>query len=377
MKEKSLHERYQRQTILKGFGERGQQKLQQAKILVIGAGGLGCPALQYLVAGGVGTIGIVDDDMVSLSNLHRQVLYTTDDIDSPKAEVAASKLRRLNTEVMIVTHTVRLKNTNALDIIRQYDLVIDGTDNFASRYMINDACVLLGKPLVYGAVSQYEGQVAVFNVKDKNSVTTNYRDLFPYPPKDGEVLNCAEAGVLGVLPGIIGTMQAAEVIKLITCIGEPLINRLLTYNLLNNVFYEVALTTSLTGATLLPKNETEFLETKYDELCSTKGKLIVEIDAEQFETIRKKTSAIAIDVREKGELPLVTNFKHRQIPMSFFKETMKEIEEQTVVLFCQHGIRSLYAAEMLQEMFGASKEVYSLKGGIVKWGDALGISVAQ
>lgn len=366
------HTRYSRQILLKGFGEQGQQKLLLAKVLVIGAGGLGCPALQYLAAAGVGTIGIVDDDVVSLSNLHRQILYTTEDIGFLKVEKAAAKLKGLNPDVTIITYQIRLRKENALNIIRRYDLVIDGTDNFASRYMINDACVLLGKALVYGAVSQYEGQVAIFNVRDKNSVITNYRDLFPHPPQDGEVLSCAEAGVLGVLPGIIGTVQAAEAIKIITGIGEPLINRLLTYNVLTNLFYELSLTT-LPGESLLPKNEGAFLQMKYDEVCSVNANTVVEIDATAFKRLSRKKAAVIIDVREKGELPLITNFEHQQIPTSVFGEKVSEIKEQTVVLFCQHGIRSLYAAEMMQELFGTTKEVYSLKGGIVKWADELGI----
>jgi len=229
------YERYHHQMILKDFGEAGQQKLLQAKVLVIGAGGLGCPALQYLTAAGIGTIGIVDDDVVTLSNLHRQILYSTSDIGFLKAEKAAEKLRQLNPEISIIVYSERLTTQNALSIMKAYDVIIDGTDNFSTRYMINDACVLLQKPLVYGAVSQYEGQVAIFNYKKENLYEgVNYRDLFPYPPKDTEVLNCAEAGVLGILPGIIGTMQANETIKLITGIGKPLINRMLTFNALNN-----------------------------------------------------------------------------------------------------------------------------------------------
>lgn len=375
-------ERYNRQVILKNFGVEAQQKLADAKVLVIGAGGLGCPCLQYLVAAGVGTTGIVDDDVVSLSNLHRQVLYTTDDIGLPKVEIAAAKLRRLNPDVSIVPHPVRLENNNALTIIRQYDWVIDGTDNFASRYMINDACVLLNKPLVYGAVSQYEGQVAVFSPHPpalaeqalKRSIRgVNYRDLFPIPPKDGEVLNCAEAGVLGVLPGIIGTMQAAEAIKLITGIGTPLINKLLTYNVLTNKMYEVGLNAAAAAKELIPKDEAGFLAMTYSNVCHAKESAVVEIDAEQFNQLRKKPSSIVIDVREKGELPLVTDFEHQSIPMSVFRERVSEITQPVVVLFCQHGIRSLHAAEIVQQMFGASKEVYSLKGGIVKWGAELGL----
>ncbi len=377
MKTNISYERYQRQVILKGFGEAGQQKLLQAKVLVIGAGGLGCPALQYLAAAGVGTIGIVDDDVISLSNLHRQVLYATDDIGYSKVEVAVSKLWRLNPEVRINPYKIRLENSNALGILKQYDWVIDGTDNFASRYMINDACFLLNKPLIYGAVSQYEGQVTIFNPHPLkgNERGVNYRDLFPTPPKDGEVLNCAEAGVLGVLPGIIGTMQAAEAIKLITGIGTPLINKLLTYNVLTNEIYEVDLTASASGKELLPKTEAAFLAMSYKDECRAKQSSVVEIDAEEFNKLRKKTSSVVIDVREKGELPLITNFDHQQIPMSVFKELVLNIKADTIILFCQHGVRSLHAAKMVHDVFGTSKEVYSLKGGVVKWGDKLGVRI--
>src|SRR5204862_3188744 len=221
MSNTNLYERYQRQIILPGFREKGQRELLQTKVIVVGAGGLGCPALQYLTAAGVGTIGIIDDDVVSLNNLQRQVLYSVNDIGFSKAERAAITLRQLNTGIKIISYYERLTTQNALALFKEFDIIIDGTDNFSTRYMINDACVLLNKPLVYGAISQFEGQVSVF--RNKNEEDVNYRDIFPDPPKDGEVLNCAEAGVLGVLPGIIGTMMANETIKLITSIGEPLI----------------------------------------------------------------------------------------------------------------------------------------------------------
>ncbi|MBD0294073.1 MAG: HesA/MoeB/ThiF family protein, partial [Flavisolibacter sp.] len=211
------NERYQRQVILQEFGEAGQQKLLQAKVLVIGAGGLGCPVLQYLAAAGVGVVGIADDDIVSLTNLHRQVLYSMSDIGKSKVERAAAILRQLNPDIEIIPYHLRLTNKNALDIITAYDIVVDATDNFPTRYLLNDACVLLSKPLIYGAVSKFEGQVAVFNgVGSSGEKSVNYRDLFPVPPQEDEVPNCAEAGVLGVLPGIIGSLQAGEVIKLIT-----------------------------------------------------------------------------------------------------------------------------------------------------------------
>ncbi len=231
----SSNERYQRQVTLKGFGPAAQNALLNAKVLVIGAGGLGCPVLQYLTAAGTGCIGIVDDDVVSISNLHRQVLYDANDIGKPKVSVASAKLRLMNPGTDLTEHKIYLDKNNCLDIIRAYDVIVDCTDNFASRYMINDACVLEGKPVVYGAVSRFEGQAAVFNVMQEGRETTgNYRDLFPVQPEQGEVMNCAEAGVLGVLPGIIGSMQANETIKLITGIGEPLANQLLTFNAINN-----------------------------------------------------------------------------------------------------------------------------------------------
>ena len=225
------YERYQRQLILKGFGIAGQQKLQQARVLVIGAGGLGCPIVQYLVAAGVGHVGLADNDKVSLSNLHRQIVFGTEDIDSYKVDVVKRKMFSLNSDVDIRTWNERWTQLHCVQHFPDYDVIIDATDNFASRYLINDACVLLGKPLVFGAVSQFDGQVAIFNqLQADGSRSVNYRDLFPLPPANGEVLNCAEGGVLGVLPGMIGTMQATEAIKLITGLGTTLSNRLWNYN---------------------------------------------------------------------------------------------------------------------------------------------------
>jgi len=361
------HERYQRQIILKEFGEAAQEKLLQAKVLVVGAGGLGCPVLQYLVAAGVGTIGIVDDDVVSLSNLHRQVLYSMDDIGSSKAVIAAKKLSALNNEISIHVYKERLVNTNALNIIAGYDVIVDGTDNFSSRYMINDACVLLNKPLIYGAISKFEGQVAVFNAKNKeNKRPVNYRDLFPSPPKEDEILNCAEAGVLGVLPGIIGTMQANETIKLITGMGKPLINKLLTYNALDNSLYQFNLTVNEEARQLLPKNAEAFLKMDYEWLCSSQLNNAFEIYTEQFNSFIEEDDTLIIDVRDKNELPLVDEFKHIQIPLSELMNHQYRIKKNNIVVFCQSGKRSLQAAKMLSEFFN-NKKVYSLKGGIVEW----------
>jgi molybdopterin/thiamine biosynthesis adenylyltransferase/rhodanese-related sulfurtransferase len=360
------YERYQRQIILKEFGEAAQEKLLQAKVLVVGAGGLGCPVLQYLVAAGVGAIGIVDDDVVSLSNLHRQVLYGVDDIGSSKAERAAKKLSTLNDEISIHVYNERLDNTNALNIIPRYDVIVDGTDNFSSRYMINDACVLLNKPLVYGAISKFEGQVAVFNAKNKEKRLVNYRDLFPAPPKEDEVLNCAEAGVLGVLPGIIGAMQANETIKLITGTGNPLINKLLTYNALDNSMYQFNLTLNEEAQQFIPKNAEAFLQMDYEWLCSSRLNDAFEIYTEQFNSFIEDDDTLIIDVREKKEIPLVDEFKHIQISLSELMNHQYRITKNNIVVFCQSGKRSLQAAKMLSEFFN-NKKVYSLKGGIVEW----------
>ena len=361
------YERYQRQIILKGFGLAGQQKLLQAKVLVIGAGGLGCPALQYLAGTGIGCIGIVDDDMVSLTNLHRQVLYAVHDIGQSKAIKAKEKLQQLNPEINIIAYKERLTTQNALAIIGGFDIVIDGTDNFASRYLINDACVLMKKPLVYGAVSQFEGQVAVFNYQNNDdTATVNYRDLFPHPPKDDEVLNCAEAGVLGVLPGIIGTMQASEAIKLITGIGKPLINLLLTYNVLNNSMFELSISSNAEKISLIPNNENDFKLMDYEWLCSSANKEY-EIDGATFNNFLLEKNIAFIDVRELDELPLITAFNHTQTPLSQFIKNIPAIENGTIILFCQSGKRSRQAVQILLDAVGNSKKIFSLKGGIINW----------
>ena len=360
------YERYQRQVLLKEFGQQGQQKLLQSRVLVIGAGGLGCAALQYLAAAGVGTIGILDDDAVSLNNLHRQVLFSTDDIGSAKAQTAASKLKRLNPEIDIKFSNSRITNQNALGIISEYDVVIDGTDNFASRYLINDACVLLRKPLVYGAVSQFEGQVAVFNCST-TSRPVNYRDLFPQPPKENEVLNCAEAGVLGVLPGIIGTMQANETIKLITGIGETLTGRLLTYNALTNNTYVVNLLVNEEADAFIPKDENKFLNTDYEWLCASHVDNDDEIDTETFNELLKEHDTTVVDVREYGELPAINEFHHFHIPLSHLRSHQPLLNGDTIVVFCQTGKRSLEAVNILRSNSKDQKKIYSLRGGITEW----------
>ncbi|ULQ52741.1 HesA/MoeB/ThiF family protein [Flavihumibacter fluvii] len=359
----NITERYQRQMILKGFGETAQQKLGQAKVLVVGAGGLGCPALLYLAGAGVGTLGIIDFDRVTLSNLHRQVLYTMEDIGHPKAVCAAHRLKALNDQLHLITYTERIDPANCIRIFSQFDIIIDGTDNFATRYMINDACALMEKPLIYGAVSQYEGQVAVFN---EGPASANYRDIFPQPPKAGEVLNCAESGVLGVLPGLIGTMQANETIKLITGIGDVLVNRLYNFNVLTNQAYELDITPTQASKTFLPADINEFEQTNYEWLCGTMPDDL-EISGPAFNELLRQQNVRVIDVREPGESPAITAFTHEKLPLSLIREKLSGLRAETIVFICQSGKRSLQAANWLKAINGPVKNIFSLQGGLINY----------
>lgn len=360
----TIQERYSRQLILQGFGPAAQDALTKAKVLVIGAGGLGCPVLQYLVAAGVGTVGIVENDRVSLSNLHRQVLYDTRDVDKLKIEVAADKLRLINPEVSIISYPVYLDKNNSLAIISEYDVIIDCTDNFATRYMVNDACFIKNKPLVYGAVSGFEGQVAVFNAATgAGERSGNYRDLFPEQPKSGEVLNCAEAGVLGVLPGIIGTLQATEVIKLITSKGDVLINQLLTFDALKNKMTVFNYGLNKNAALLTPYTEEAFLQMNYVEACEVESTSL-NIDALQLSQLMHEHNATIIDVREPHELPIITQYHHLKIPLLQLQTRLPEFADQTIIFICQSGSRSLQAAQMAAAYFGNEHLFYSLHGGV-------------
>ena len=365
MSNPSKNDRYQRQISLKELGEIGQQKLKDAKVLVIGAGGLGCPALLYLAGAGVGRIGIVDFDLVSLSNLHRQVLFTVHDIGLSKALRAGDVLEQINPDIEVIVFNEKISNANALDIIKGFDIVLDGTDNFASRYLINDACVILKKTLVYGAISRFEGQLAVFNHPSETKIAVNYRDLFPHAPADGEVLNCEEAGVIGVLPGIIGTMMANETIKLITGIGNALINRLLTYNSLNNHFFEMELLAMPETGKMIPQDTRAFHAFNYEWFCSVHSAF--ELSQEEFEEKIHDKNIQFVDVRESGETPQVEDFDHINIPLSSLKDQIPDIKAETIILFCQSGKRSAGAAEILSKHFGKSRKIYSLKDGIAGW----------
>jgi adenylyltransferase/sulfurtransferase len=359
--EPHIKNRYQRQEILKGFGVAAQEKLATAKVLVVGAGGLGCPALLYLAAAGTGTIGIADFDQVQASNLHRQVLFTEEDLGSLKVTAAVSQLQKRNSEIELIAYPIRLDASNCISVLETYDIILDGSDNFSTRYMLNDACVLLNKPLIMGAISQFEGQVAVFNAAGKDSV--QYRDLFPTPPAANDVLNCAEAGVLGVLPGLIGIQMATETIKLITGIGNALIDQLFTYNALTNEASVFGLSKHPMGSKDLPATRDEFQQTDYAWLCGEDAKGI-EIKEDQFIQLRQGKLVQVIDVREYHETPVVTATDISQIPLSELAGRLNEINGSTVLLFCQSGVRSRKAATLLTEHFGKSRTVYSLAGGL-------------
>ncbi len=362
MNDPQFQERYHRQLILQGFGLEAQQKLARASVLVIGAGGLGCPILQYLAATGVGHIGIADADIVSLSNLPRQILFTTANIGQFKTTAANETLKALNPTVNITVYPAYFTQRHCIDYFHQYDIIVDATDNFASRYLINDACVLMQKPLVFGAVSQFEGQIAVFNNPSLSAKRPlNYRDIFPIPPQAGDVLNCAEAGVLGILPGIIGTMQAMEVVKLITGIGQPLTDQLLTYNALSHQMITIKLHPN--AQMKIPETVEAYMQIQYDWLCGNRVAGIIQIEPYQIAEILSAKNARLIDIREPHELPEIQQFPYISIPFSIIKDLFNELQHHKLLLICQTGTRSLQAATMMLQQFPNTK-VYSVKGGV-------------
>lgn len=367
MSDNNLYSRYQRQIILKEFGVEAQEKLHHAKVLVIGAGGLGCPAIQYLAAAGVGTIGIVDFDTVELSNLQRQTLFNVEDVGEQKVLIAAKKMHAFNPEISIHTHQIKLNNKNAYNLISNYNIVLDGTDNFATKYVINDVCMMLNKPLVYAAILGFEGQLAVFNLPNKTTQTAiSYRDLFPNPPNPDNVPTCNQAGVIGVLPGIIGTMQAAEAIKIITGIGNVLNNSIVSYNVLYNQLYNFEILPNNNTNIVFPKSKTELENYNYDWHCEHKN-AEDEIVFDAFEKLKNNNDITIIDVREIGELPIVNEFNFIPIPLSNFETEINNFKlTKNVVLFCQQGKRSLKALKILKDKFNTI-QAYSLKGGIEEW----------
>ena len=373
--------RYSRHIILNDFGIQGQEKLKAAKVLVIGAGGLGSPVLLYLAAAGVGTIGIVDFDVVDETNLQRQVLFTVHDIGKPKADIAAARLKALNPFVNIIPFPLQFTSQNALGIIRDYDIVVDGTDNFQTRYLVNDACVLLNKPNVYGSIYQFEGQVSVFNYTDAGGVLgPNYRDLYPTPPPPGLVPSCEEGGVLGVLPGIIGSLQANEVLKVITEIGTPLSGRLFLFDALKLesriVKFSRDENNPINGKNPMLK---ELID--YDEFCGIKNSgrktdSVQEISVKELKQwIDSKKDFQLIDVREPFEHQLV-NIGGELIPLSRIEERIDLVSlEKPVIIYCKTGIRSAKAIKVL--LAKGKFNLYNMTGGIIAYASEIDPSLPR
>jgi molybdopterin/thiamine biosynthesis adenylyltransferase/rhodanese-related sulfurtransferase len=357
-------ERYQKHLNLPEIGPAGQLKLKNARVLVVGAGGLGCPVLLYLTAAGVGTIGIIDPDVVDLSNLQRQVLYTTDEVGKPKAKMAASHLNRLNPDLSFDTHTTALESSNARSIIDSYDIVVDCTDNFKVRYLVNDVCVTLGKPFVYGAIYRFEGQVAVFNADlGMGRRGPTYRCLFPEYPNDIEIPNCSDTGVLGVLPGVIGTYQASEVIKLITGIGQPLTEHLLMIDLLA-VSQQKIKTKRRADADELARQGLAPAMTQPSSGEAGPQKITAQELADRLAT---GENIFLLDVRERPEYDLCHLEGAVLIPIGMIPNNRKRIPtDRPVVVYCHHGIRSANVIQYLYTQDGLTN-LYNLDGGINAW----------
>ncbi|UCE85958.1 MAG: molybdopterin-synthase adenylyltransferase MoeB [Deltaproteobacteria bacterium] len=359
-------DRYRRHLSLPEFGVEGQRKLLDARVLLIGAGGLGCPAAQYLAAAGIGTLGLVDFDVVDASNLQRQVLYGTADVGRPKVEVARERIRGMNPDVAVEAHPVRLSSENALDLFAPYDVIVDGTDNFPTRYLSNDACVLLGKPNVHGSIFRFEGQATVFDAKRGPC----YRCLFPEPPPPELAPSCAEAGVLGVLPGIIAMIQATETIKLLTGVGEPMIGKLVQYDALEMSFTEFRLRKD-------PKcpacgehpTVTELID--YEGFCGVgrEEAPVKETTPAEVQARRERGETfLLLDVREPKEFETARIEGSTLIPLGELAHRVAELadwKERDVVIHCHHGGRSAAACRLLAEHgFG---QVENLAGGIDAW----------
>lgn len=371
-------ERYKRHLFLEGVGAEGQQKLLDSSVLLIGAGGLGAPASLYLAAAGVGRLGLIDFDAVEASNLQRQILYTTEDVGRPKIEVAQERLRSLNPDVLFETHAEKLEAANAERILAGYDVVLDGTDTFPSRYLANDVCVWLGKPLVYGSVMRFEGQVSVFDARRGPC----YRCLFPEPPPPELAPNCAEAGVLGILPGVIGMLQATEVVKLLLDAGDPLIGRLLVYDALAMEFRHFSLRKdpdcAVCGASPTirePIDYEAFCAASAGELASGVSEIT---PAELQARLAAHEELLLIDVREPFEAEIARIEGAQLIPLGQLGKHLEDLASwrgRPIVVHCHLGGRSRQACEqLLAEGFS---RVDNLKGGIDAWSTDVDQSVAR
>lgn len=375
-------ERYSRHLIIPEFNIAGQRKLKEAKVLVVGTGGLGAPLLQYLTAAGVGTIGILDFDVVDESNLQRQVLFTTEDVGRPKVEAAKERLVKQNPHIDLITYNTRLDSSNALEIFRDYDVVADGTDNFPTRYLVNDACVLLGKVNVYASIFRFEGQASVFNYQyPDGSRGPNYRDLFPTPPPPGLVPSCAEGGVIGVLPGMLGSIQANEVIKVCSGVGEPLAGRLF---LLDAATFETRTlkVSKDPNNPLSGESPTQTGLIDYEQFCgipqmeeSANG--VAEVTVQELAKMRQNGAAFdLIDVREPYEYDIV-NMEGILIPQGEVEDNLDMFSsDRDVVVHCRSGKRSADVIRLLTKKYGY-RNLRNLKGGILAWVEEIDSSLPK
>jgi adenylyltransferase/sulfurtransferase len=363
-------DRYRRHLTLPELGLAGQQALLGSSVLLIGAGGLGCPIAQYLAAAGVGRIGIVDDDVVSASNLQRQILYATSDVGRPKVEVARERLEGLNPDVTIETFQLRLDSSNAMEIFASYDVIVDGTDNFPTRYLTNDACVLLGKPNVHGSIFRFEGQASVFDATKGPC----YRCLYPEPPPPGAVPSCAEGGVLGILPGTVALVQATETIKILTGLGETLVGRLLHYDALDMAWREFKMHKDPECPICGEAPSIDSL-IDYEGFCgmparegTAEGEL-VQTSASAFASRRDEgEEMVLLDVRRKDEVETASIAGAHWIPLDELEARIGELTSakgKTIVIHCHHGGRSEKAARLLLERGFSGVE--NLDGGIEAW----------
>ena len=357
---------------------RGQLKLKEASVLCIGAGGLGSPVALYLAAAGVGRIGIVDFDVVDYSNLQRQVIHGTPDVGRPKLDSARDRLNAINPEVTVETHDVALSSDNALDLLTGYDIIVDGTDNFPTRYLVNDACVLLGKPNVYGSIFRFEGQASVFATKDGPC----YRCLYPEPPPPGLVPSCAEGGVLGILPGVVGTIQATEAVKLIIGVGEPLINRFMIYDALRMRFRELKLRKD-PECPVCGENPTVTELIDYEQFCGIVPAATTDTQASDDTTVEelkgrldRQDGVFVLDVREPQEYQICRIADSTLIPLGDLPQRLTELEgHDDMVVHCKSGVRSAKAVKLLREA-GFSK-AKNLRGGILAWIDRVDPSLPK
>jgi sulfur-carrier protein adenylyltransferase/sulfurtransferase len=369
--------RYGRHLLLPEVAIDGQRKLKAARVLIVGAGGLGSPAALYLAAAGVGTIGLVDFDIVEVTNLQRQLLYGTRDVGRSKLDAARDRLHDTNPNVKLELHATRLTSANALTIFREYDLVLDGTDNFATRYLVNDACVLLGKPNVYGSIFRFDGQASVFATADGPC----YRCLYPEPPPPGLVPSCAEGGVLGVLPGLVGTVQATEAIKLILGIGTPLVGRLLLVNALDAQFRSVTVRRN-PSCPACGTHEIDAL-IDYDQFCASSGGVGAGLDAvpqiEPRELAIRRAAGEAIqliDVREPHEWEITHIEGARLIPLHRLQSAIATIDTTVpIAVYCKAGTRSALAVRDLVD--AGYRQVWSVSGGILRWSREVDAAIPQ